>query len=101
VYGGRVDRLTVDFAVLGELVDRLAAHIDATDGVLADVDQIITDLAASWTGQAQEAFRTTADEWRADVRDLRDELHRIREFVVTAHGNHATAVETNVRIWRV
>jgi hypothetical protein len=26
---------------------------------------------------------------------------RIREFVVTAHGNHADAVNTNVRIWRV
>lgn len=101
MYGGRVDRLTVDFAVLGELVERLAAHIDATDSVLGDVDQIVTDLASNWTGEAQEAFRAAVDQWRSDTRDLRDELHRIRDFVVTAHGNHASAVETNVRIWRV
>jgi WXG100 family type VII secretion target len=96
-----VDRLTVDFAVLGGLVDTLAAHIDATDRTLGDVDQIVRDLESSWTGDARQAFHTAVAEWTTAVGDLRDELHQIRDFVVTAHGNHATAVDTNIRIWRV
>lgn len=96
-----VDRLTVDFAVLGGLADSLAAHLDATETVLGDVDQMVMDLEKSWEGDAQAAFHDRATEWAEAAQDLREELHRIREFVLTMHGNHATAVDTNVGIWRV
>lgn len=99
--GGSVDRLTVDFVVLGGLAGSLAAQIDATDRMLDAVDQVVADLEAGWEGDGQEAFHEAMAEWFAGAREMRDELHRIREFVVTAHGNHAGAVETNSRIWRV
>ena len=69
--------------------------------MLSDVDQVVNDLASSWAGEGQQAFQAAVADWFSDARDLRDELHRIRDFVVTAHGNHATAVDTNVRIGRV
>lgn len=92
--------MTVDFTALGELVDSLAAHINAIEDELGEMEQIVQDLESSWEGDAQKAFHEAVAEWSSAARDLRDQLGWIRGLVVTAHDNHATAVRTNVAIWR-
>ncbi|GDY34015.1 WXG100 family type VII secretion target [Gandjariella thermophila] len=96
-----MEQLVVDFAALEEATDSLTNHIDATEEKLNRVEQIVIDLESSWEGAAHEGFRATVAEWSSAARDLHTQLRRIRDFVVTAHGNHASAVHTNIGIWRV
>ncbi|MFD2414761.1 WXG100 family type VII secretion target [Amycolatopsis pigmentata] len=93
--------LTVDFSALEALADSLAAYVDAAAALLGDVEGHVTRLESSWSGAARAAFQEAFAEWRSSVRDLHDEVRTIRDFVVTAHGNHAQAVRTNAGIWRV
>jgi WXG100 family type VII secretion target len=93
-------QLTVDFSVLRTLVDDIDAHVDATNASLDALDEIVSDLAMSWTGSGHDSFHEAITEWFSSARDLRDQLHWIRAVVTNAHDNHAAAVETNVRIWR-
>ncbi|MEC3974305.1 WXG100 family type VII secretion target [Amycolatopsis sp. H20-H5] len=95
-----MDQLTVDFAVLKRTAEAIAKHIDATEGNLDELDRIVTDLKSSWKGDAQDAFGTAATEWFSAARDLRDQLHWLRDVVITAHDNHAKAVHVNVTIWQ-
>ena len=95
-----MDQLTVDFAVLANLADSITDHIDATTENVDEVDKVVTDLGATWTGDAHDAFHEAATEWSSAARDLRDRLHWIRDVVTNAHDNHAKAVRTNVTIWR-
>ncbi|MGW4521182.1 WXG100 family type VII secretion target [Amycolatopsis sp. NPDC004378] len=94
-------QLTVDFSVLGTLVDDIGVHIDNTDQSLDELGRVVADLATCWTGAGQDAFHEAITEWFASARDLRDQLHWIRAVVVNAHDNHRAAVDANVRIWRV
>ncbi|HKS47771.1 MAG TPA: WXG100 family type VII secretion target [Amycolatopsis sp.] len=96
-----MDQLTVDFSALDEAANALDKHVDEATALLDEVEGHVRQLESSWSGAAQAAFRAAFDEWRSAVRDLHDEARTIRDFVVTAHGNHAGAVHTNVRIWRV
>ncbi|GDY34093.1 hypothetical protein GTS_57260 [Gandjariella thermophila] len=96
-----MDRLVVDFAALQDATDSLTSHIDATEAMLNRVEQIVRKLESSWEGSAHDGFHTTVAEWCSTARDLHTQLRRIRDFVVTAHRNHASAVHTNIGIWRV
>jgi len=59
-----------------------------------------SELKSSWTGKGHDAFHDAITEWFSSAHDLRDQMHWIRDVVLKAHDNHATAVHTNVRIWR-
>jgi WXG100 family type VII secretion target len=96
-----VEQLRVDFPVLRATADSLAAHIDDTETKLGELEQTAEQLAATWSGDGHQAFHDTIREWLTAVRDLHEELERIRHFVVTTHNNHAHAVHTNTRFWRV
>ncbi|WP_410667016.1 WXG100 family type VII secretion target [Amycolatopsis sp. cmx-4-68] len=93
-------QLTVDLSVLRTLVGDIVAHVDHADQSLDTLDEIVADLAACWAGAGHDAFREAIAEWFASARDLRDQLHWIRDVVANAHDNHAAAVDANVRIWR-
>lgn len=95
-----MDQLTVDFGVLRDLADSIARHIDVTTEDLDSVDELVRDLGRSWHGEAHDRFHDAIDEWSRSARELRDQLHWVREVVLNTHDNHARAVHANVSIWQ-
>jgi WXG100 family type VII secretion target len=96
-----VEKLVVDFAELRGLAGGIDKRIDAIGRLLDDLDAKVTALTELWDGAASEGFRRTQAEWMAAAQDLRVRLAGIRDLVITAHDNHATAVRTNTAMWRI
>ena len=75
--------------------------IDEAEGLLSDLTRRIQALTKQWEGAASDGFHRTQADWFAAAEDLRIRLEGIRDLVVTAHDNHASAVRTNTAMWRV
>jgi WXG100 family type VII secretion target len=96
-----VDGLIVDFAGLRTLVAGIDKSIEEIEGLLDDLGRTINTLTELWAGSAAEGFRRTQADWFAAADDLRARLAGLRDMVVTAHDNHASAVRTNTKMWRM
>ncbi|GDY33055.1 WXG100 family type VII secretion target [Gandjariella thermophila] len=93
--------LVVDFAELQAAESTLRTTVREIDARLAYLADRLTWLTEVWQGEAAEGFREAHRRWQEAARDLQERLAELHRFLVTAHGNHATAVRTNTRIWRV
>jgi WXG100 family type VII secretion target len=96
-----VDDLVVDFASLQPLASGIDNRIEQISELLDDLQSKIDTLTAQWIGASSDAFRHAHANWLAAAEDLRTRLTGIRDLVRTAHNNHASAVHTNVGMWRV
>ncbi|EQD85310.1 hypothetical protein N599_15725 [Saccharopolyspora erythraea D] len=48
-----------------------------------------------------ESRSAAQDEWDAAVAGMRENVREMHRLLVTAHGNQASAVRANSRIWQV
>ena len=93
--------LVVDFAGLRSLASGIGTVIDEIERLLDELGQQVRDLTGLWEGAASDGFRRTQADWLAAAGDLHVRLCAVRDLVVTAHDNHATAVRANTAMWRV
>ncbi|QUH06323.1 WXG100 family type VII secretion target [Saccharopolyspora erythraea] len=91
----------MDFRALEEGEDALRRLVDEIDTSLTELESYVAQLLDNWAGEAAEAYRAAQGEWDAAVAGMRDNVHEMHLLLVTAHGNHASAVQTNNGIWRV
>jgi WXG100 family type VII secretion target len=99
--GAWMTTLVVDFEALDQLRTAIERSIEHAEQHLATLDRQIRQLANIWSGAAAEGFRRTIADWMSGRQDLQRQLDYLRTIVTTAHHNHASAVATNVAMWRV
>jgi WXG100 family type VII secretion target len=93
--------LVVDFAALDRLRTAIAASIEDTSQHLQTLTDQVRWLSTEWSGAASDGFQKMVSDWLAAQADLRQQLSYLRTVVMTAHDNHASAVATNINMWRV
>jgi len=93
--------LVVDFAALDRLRTAITTSIDEASQHLQTLTDQVKWLSTEWSGAASDGFQRLVSNWLAAQADLQEQLAYLRTVVTTAHDNHASAVATNVNMWRV
>jgi WXG100 family type VII secretion target len=96
-----VDEIAVDFRALEEGEASLRAAVNEIHAHLTELEGYVTQLLDTWSGEAAESYRAAQQEWDAAVEGMQQNLRELHGLIVTAHGNHTSAVHTNSAIWAV
>ncbi|WP_249124530.1 WXG100 family type VII secretion target [Saccharopolyspora erythraea] len=96
-----MDQIAVDFRALEEGEDSLRRMVDEIDTNLNELEGYVARLLGNWSGEAADAYRAAQDEWDAAVAGMRENVREMHRLLVTAHGNQASAVRANSKIWQV
>jgi WXG100 family type VII secretion target len=92
-------RFVVEFDLLQEVVDRMAAFESGLEQRLADVDARIARLHQSWSGAAAAEQARAHREWVSGARQMREAIATLRAIGATAHGNYSAAIVANRQMW--
>jgi 6 kDa early secretory antigenic target len=101
IQGVWVDQIAVDFRALEEGEASLRKAVDEIDHSLTELEGYVAQLVSVWSGEAAEAYRATQHEWDEAVANMREIVAEMHHVLVTAHGNHASAVRANSGMWAV
>jgi WXG100 family type VII secretion target len=93
--------LVVDFAALDRLRTAIEQSIQDAEQHLTTLDSQVRQVAQNWLGAAAEGFQRTIADWTSGRQDLQRQLEYLRTLVAAAYDNHASAVATNIAMWRV
>jgi WXG100 family type VII secretion target len=89
----------VDPEALAEALERMAEFGRRTESMLSQIDAVVSDLHATWTGQGAAAHADAHQRWARGETMMREALARLRAAGATAHRNYTGAMATNVGIW--
>jgi WXG100 family type VII secretion target len=89
----------VDPEVLAEAVQRMAEFGRHTEGMGSEIDSLVTNLHATWTGEGAAAHAEAHQHWARGEAMMREALTRLRAAGATAHRNYTRAVATNLGMW--
>ena len=89
----------VDPQALADAVRRMAEFGRHTEGMLGEIDSLVTDLHATWTGQGAAAHAEAHQRWVRGEAMMREALAQLGKLATTAHGNYTGAMSTNLGMW--
>ena len=89
----------VDPEVLAEAVQRMAEFGRHTEGMLGEIDALVANLHATWTGEGAAAHAEAHQHWARGEAMMREALARLRAAGATAHRNYAGVMSTNLAMW--
>jgi len=89
----------VDPEALADAVRRMADFGRHTERMLGEIDSLVTDLHATWTGQGAAAHAEAHQRWVRGEAMMREALGRLRAAGAIAHRNYTGALTTNVAMW--
>jgi uncharacterized protein YukE len=89
----------VDPQALAEAVQRMAEFQRYAESMLAEIDCLVTNLHATWTGQGAAAHAEAHRHWGRGEAMMREALARLRAAGAIAHHNYTTAMSMNLAMW--
>ncbi|MGO8939924.1 MAG: WXG100 family type VII secretion target [Mycobacterium sp.] len=89
----------VDPEALADAVWRMADFGRHTERMLGEIDSLVTDLHATWTGQGAAAHAEAHQRWVRGEAMMREALGRLRAAGAIAHRNYTSVRTTNVAMW--
>jgi WXG100 family type VII secretion target len=89
----------VDPESLAGAVARMTEFGRHAEHMLGEIDSLVTDLNAMWTGEGAAAHAEAHRRWVQGEAMMREALSRLRAAGATAHRNYTDVVRTNVAIW--
>jgi WXG100 family type VII secretion target len=89
----------VDPEALANAVQRMAEFQRYAESMLGEIDSLVTNLHATWTGEAASAHAEAHRHWARGEAMMREALARLRTAGATAHRNYTGAMSTNLAIW--
>lgn len=69
------------------------------ESTLAEIDSLVTNLHATWTGQGATAHAEAHGRWARGEAMMREALAQLRAAGATAHRNYTGAMSTNSAMW--
>jgi WXG100 family type VII secretion target len=97
--GGGSAALVVDFGQLAAAIEHMEAYQRQVDECLADVDQAMAALRASWHGEGSNAQAQAQAQWREGAEQMKTALSQLQKIADTAQTNYKGAVSNNAQMW--
>jgi WXG100 family type VII secretion target len=92
-------KYAVDLGELEGRIDEMAAFERTIEQALHELTRVVDDLHVTWSGQAATAHGVAHQKWVAGMKEMHSGLTEMRAAADRAHGNYASAVEANSRMW--
>ena len=89
----------VDPQALADAVQRMAEFQRYAESMLTEIDSLVTNLHATWTGQGAAAHAEAHRHWARGEAMMRAALAQLRTAGTMAHGNYTGAMSTNSAMW--
>jgi WXG100 family type VII secretion target len=93
------DAFRVDPEALADAVRRMAEFGRRTQSVVADIDSVVTQLHATWTGEGAAAHAEAHRRWARGEAMMREALALLTNAGATAHANYTGAMAANLAMW--
>ncbi|MBY8859883.1 WXG100 family type VII secretion target [Nocardia sp. CA2R105] len=89
----------VDLVGLAKLIDDTATLKSSIEQNITEIDQRISDLHVTWTGDAADAHKTAHDNRIRAVADMNEALATLRQKLADALTAYQTVGPTNHGMW--
>jgi WXG100 family type VII secretion target len=93
------DAFRVDPQALADAVQRMAEFQRYAESTITEIDSLVSNLHASWSGEAAAAHAEAHQRWARGEAMMREALARLRAAGATAHDNYTGAMSTNLAMW--
>jgi WXG100 family type VII secretion target len=93
------DAFRVDPQALADTVQRMVEFHRHVESTVAEIDSLVTNLHATWTGQGAAAHAEAHRRWARGEAMMREALTQLRTAGATAHRNYTGAMSTNSAMW--
>jgi len=89
----------VDPQALADSVQRMTEYQHYAESMLAEIDSLVANLHATWSGEGAAAHAEAHRHWARGEAMMRDALAQLRTAGATAHRNYTGAMSTNLAMW--
>jgi len=89
----------VDPEALADALHRMAEFQRYAEDTIAEIDSLVSNLHATWTGQGATAHAEAHRHWARGEAMMREALAQLEAAGATAHGNYTRAMSTNLAMW--
>ena len=89
----------MDPQALADTVQRMVEFHRHVESTVAEIDSLVTNLHATWTGQGAAAHAEAHRRWARGEAMMREALTQLRTAGATAHRNYTGAMSTNSAMW--
>lgn len=93
------DAFRVDPDALADAVQRMAEFQQYAESMLAEIDSLVSNLHATWSGEAASAHAEAHHHWARGEAMMRAALAQLRTAGAGAHDNYTGAMTTNLAMW--
>jgi early secretory antigenic target protein ESAT-6 len=92
--------IQVDGPELAALTSQLQSATKSMSAILADLDQEVSALRSSWTGEAQRSYEIAQTEWTRCMTIMQTALQRFGEVVTETGTGFAETERANSNKWK-
>jgi WXG100 family type VII secretion target len=89
----------VDPQALADAVQQMTEVQRYAEHTLTEIDSLVTNLHATWSGQGAAAHAEAHRHWARGEAMMREALAQLRTAGETAHRNYTGAMSTNLAMW--
>ena len=93
------DAFQVDPQALADAVQRMAEFGRYAETMLTEIDSLVANLHAAWTGEGAAAHAEAHRHWARGEAMMRDALAQLRAAGDNAQHNSAGAMSMNLAMW--
>lgn len=93
-------RFTVDLEELDAVIGDLSGFENRLTGRLTELDDLVSALHLSWSGDAAGAQKGAHEQWASGAREMHQALVEMREAAQRAHANYGAAADANAQMWQ-
>ncbi|OMC16464.1 WXG100 family type VII secretion target [Mycobacterium sp. SP-6446] len=93
------DAFQVDPDALADAVERMSEFQRYAESMLSEIDSLVGNLHATWTGEGATAHAEAHRHWTHGEAVMREALSQLRTAAHTAHGNYTGAMAKNLSMW--
>jgi WXG100 family type VII secretion target len=94
-----VETFRVNPDVLADAMERLEEFERYAESMLAEIDSLVTNLHAAWSGQAAAAHVEAHQHWAGGEAMMREALASLKAAAVAAHHNYTSTTAKNLGMW--
>ena len=89
----------VDPQALADSVQRMNEFQRYAESMLTEIDSLVTNLHATWTGEGAAAHAEAHRRWARGESMMREALAQLQAAGAAAHLNYTGAMSTNLAMW--
>jgi WXG100 family type VII secretion target len=93
------DAFSVDSDALADALQRMSEFVRHTEGLVAEIDTLMTHLHGRWSGRAATAHAEARRHWSRGEATMREALAQLNTAGTTAQDNYTRVMTTNLAMW--